>query len=136
MSVIWADGGGGVRKKVVVVDSLSEELVKESGRVNRTQGTSEPGMLDGNIHSDQRQFDLVWIGLAQLYRCICSNQRPAGQLKEIKQKVEKRTSVEVHLQDISTVLRPLLQRLVLFIYLIVRKRGFSHESLWNGIISW
>lgn len=64
LSVIGADGGGGVREKVVVKHALSKKLVEESGRVDRTQGTSEPGVLDGNIHSDWRKSSLntAWRG--------------------------------------------------------------------------
>lgn len=54
LSVIGTDGGGGVGVKVVVKHALPKKLVKESGRVDRAQGASEPGVLDGNIHSDGR----------------------------------------------------------------------------------
>ena len=63
LSVIGADGGSSVGEKVIVKHSLSKKLVKESGWVDGAQGTSEPGVLDGNIHSEQRQLGLVF-GLA------------------------------------------------------------------------
>lgn len=78
LSVVRADGGRGVGEEVVVEHALSEKLVKESGRVGRAQGASEPGVLNGNIHSDWRQFGLAWLGLAQGGSCALSAQRPAG----------------------------------------------------------
>lgn len=67
-SVIRADGGGSVGEEVVVKYALSKKLVKESARVGRAQGASEPGVLDGNIHSDWRLFGLARLGLAQVGR--------------------------------------------------------------------
>lgn len=60
LSVIRADGGGSVGEEVVVEHALSKKLVEESGRVGRAHGTSEPGVLDGNIHSDWSS--LAWLG--------------------------------------------------------------------------
>lgn len=62
LSVVRADGGRGIGEEVIVEHALSEKLVKESGRVGRAQGASEPGVLNGNIHSDWRQFGLAWLG--------------------------------------------------------------------------
>lgn len=51
LSVIGADGGSRVGKQVVVKHALPEKLVKKPGGVGRAQGASEPGMLDGDIHT-------------------------------------------------------------------------------------
>lgn len=90
LSVIRADGGGSVGEEVVVIHALSKKLVKESGRVGRAQGASEPRVLDGNIHSDWRQFGLAQLGLAQVGRCTCSAQSPAGEGREVRQDRENR----------------------------------------------
>lgn len=79
MSVIGADGGAGVGEKVIVKHSLSEKLVKESRGVDGAQGTSEPGVLDGNIHCDGRRFGLCLLSLAQVGRFTCRTQSPVGQ---------------------------------------------------------
>lgn len=55
MSVIGAYGRRRVGKQVVVEHALPEKLVKEPGGVCRAQGASEPGMLDGDIHTENRQ---------------------------------------------------------------------------------
>lgn len=55
LSVIGADGRRRVGEQVVVEHALPEKLVKEPGGVCRAQGASEPGVLDGDIHTDNRQ---------------------------------------------------------------------------------
>ncbi len=90
LSVIGADGGGGVGEEVIVKHALSKKLVKEPGRVDRAQGASEPGVLDGNIHSDRRKFSLARLGLAQGNRCTCSAQSPADEGSEARQNKENR----------------------------------------------
>lgn len=85
MSVIGADRGGGEGEKVIVKHSLSEKLVKESGGVDGAQGTSEPGVLDGNIHCGWRRFGLCLLGLAQVGRSTCRTQSPVGQKLQTEQ---------------------------------------------------
>lgn len=46
-------------------------------------------MLNGNIHSDWRQFGLAWLGLAQGGSCALSAQRPAGEAREVMQDREE-----------------------------------------------
>lgn len=55
LSVIGADGRCRVGEQVVVKHALPEKLVEKPGWVRRAQGASEPGMLDGDIHIDNRR---------------------------------------------------------------------------------
>lgn len=80
LSVKRADGGGGVGEEVVVKHALSEKLVKQPGRVGRAQGASEPGMLDGNIHSGWRQ---VYPGLASRLRVQQVKEGRQGKVERI-----------------------------------------------------
>lgn len=51
LSVVGADGGGSVGEQVIVEHALPEKLVKETSGIHGAHGTSEPRVLDGNIHT-------------------------------------------------------------------------------------
>lgn len=118
LSVIGADGGCGVGKQVVVKHALPEKLVKKPGWVRRAQGASEPGVLDGDIHGDNRQFGLTCCGgwtRSGLLRC------PAGEGKEVMCAALRNLRVE-RLQGAfgSTTTNSFYTR-------EAEKRGFSHN---------
>lgn len=73
LSVVGADGRRRVGEQVVVEHALPEKLVKEPGGVCRAQGASEPGMLDGDIHTDNRQVGSYLLRR----RCPCLLRCPA-----------------------------------------------------------
>lgn len=57
LSVIGANGGGGVRQDVMVEQALPEELVEESRGISWPQRTSEPGVLDRDVHCDSLFYE-------------------------------------------------------------------------------
>lgn len=84
MSVIGADGRGRVWEQVIVKHAFPKKLVKKPGGVCRAQGASEPGMLDGDIHTDNRQLGLTCCG-----GCSRSSQSPAGEGEELRRAVSR-----------------------------------------------
>lgn len=60
MAVVRADGGGSEGEEVMIKQTFSKELVKEARWV--AQGTSEPRVLDGNIHNFSASCCLVNLG--------------------------------------------------------------------------
>lgn len=60
VAVVRADGRGRKGEKVMIEQTFSKELVKEARGV--AQGTSEPWVLDGNIHNFSGCCCLVSLG--------------------------------------------------------------------------
>lgn len=70
MAAVRADGGGSKGEKVMIEQTFSKELVKEARGV--AQGTSEPWVLDGNIHNFSRLLLLgqSWSNLKPFFFCF------------------------------------------------------------------
>lgn len=83
VSVGRADGGGSKGEEVMIKQTFSKELVKESRGI--AQGTSEPRVLDGNIHNFSAWSILVqfWaFALATLRKSMLKESKRRGRVQE------------------------------------------------------
>lgn len=143
VAVVRADGGGGVWEEVVVEQAFPKELVEDSGGV--AQGTSEPGVLNGNIHNDLAWLDVDWRCLAgvggslpccldalgvSLNRVLLENKSSGGRFEEAVERLSEWTRICERRVLPFTVAAP-------SIYIHAwQKEGLTWGSRWNGISSW